>query len=160
MTGIIFLLLTWGGPEPMNVSPGDPIINVPITTLDGTQLKLKDALHNSMCFIISTDCPHCLDALPIIMSQFSETYHTTILFLDPVDKVRAFLKKRPLDEKIDFYTVNHKDLKPYNIKTIPALLGYKAGRLRLAFHGPLNPERGSWLVDMYENPTPIGGRKP
>ena len=137
-------------PEPMKVKPGDPVLKIQINTLAQNTLQLDQVLDSSLCFILSLDCRYCQDAMAIVTSTFADAHHTAILFVDAPAKVKLFLKNNPLPSGIDTYLVNPKELKPHNINTMPALLGYKRGRLKLAFHGPLDQEKANWLLRMYE----------
>ena len=151
MIYILWLMMAFSeGPEPMDVKPGDPVLDIDITDLDQRSFKLYQVLDSSMCFILSLDCSHCTKALPIISQSFAANHHTAILFVDAQEKVRGFLEEADLPREIDVYLVRAEALQPHRIKTLPALLGYRHGHLKLAFHGPLDQKKADWLLRMYE----------
>ena len=75
-----FLYLIGGEPIPMNVHPGDHILDLPLTEVaNGSQTNLKNIIaDDGFCFFLSPDCPHCQSAMANIRNLFGDD---TIVFL-------------------------------------------------------------------------------
>ena len=149
MYSFFLLFLLTGNPEPMNVLPGDPIIEAKIHNLSGDSFELKDVLDTSLCWFLSVDCGACQQAYTHINNVFAERYHTIVVFIDPKESVKAFLRQNPPETQI--YVVDQAQLKPYAIKTVPALLLYRESNLSYAFHGPLHEEGAHKMVNWFED---------
>jgi len=147
---VLLPLLISEDPRAIKVLPDDPVIAIQVQDLQGKEFTLPDVLDTSFCFILSTACPQCQEALSSIETLFTEQQHTVILFLDTAEQVKRFLAKRgPRHANLDIYTVEESELTPYNVKFIPALLSYKKSLLTFAFYGPLPRERAQRMVDWY-----------
>ena len=142
----------WSDPVAIKVTPGDPIIDLEIQTLQGQKLRLDQAIDSSFCFILGTSCKRCEEALINIQRMIVGKHHVAMLFPESPVKVREFAAKHAdLLEGVEIYAVDPQQLEPYNIKIVPALLCYSQSRLTLAFHGIINPKYTQMLLSAYES---------
>ena len=149
MSPIWFCVFWVSFQQPMNVLPGDPIIDVDARDLDGQTDALPDLLDTSLCWVLSVGCDKCLEAYRHINELYVDQFHTVLLFLDEADEVDRFIRRNPTTALVRLVT--HEQLKPYRIEKVPALLLYKESRLAYAFYGPLTAERAhkmnAWFHD-------------
>ena len=151
LISISLCLICLGDPEPMNVYPGMPVLDIVIEDLEGRSYALDVVVDDSFCFVLSTHCPDCLEAMRTIQTMIAPTYHTLFLFVDPVEAVNRHLGAHPIvSENIDIYTIDFDQLKPYNVKYLPTLFAYKNSHLKVGFYGRLDQKNGRWVVDMFE----------
>ncbi len=91
----------------------------------------------------------CKEAINVVDSYFPNKHDTIFLFLDSVENVKEFLQNHPLNENIRIYHVEHNELLPYKIKTLPAILGYYQSMLQLGYYGPIDFERAKMLENAF-----------
>ena len=145
----LFILFLFTYEEPMAVKPGDPILPITVLNMQQETINLPDIMASSMCFILSLDCRFCTDALSVIKTTFSKNHHTIILFNDPWQEVKQFLKQEKSPENVGIFVVDHRKLTPYKITTLPALLAYYKSKLRLGYYGPIDLERAKMIDNAY-----------
>jgi len=132
---ILLMLLEPGdGPKPMKVMPGDPIIDLALRTTDNGLVMLADVSHDSFCFFMSASCPACRSAIPVIRDHFQEN-HVVWIFVDEGLETKEFVAEHGLNEA---YLVRAEDLVPHQITSLPGVLAYRDGKLKYAFHGPID----------------------
>ena len=146
---VLFNMILFQEPEPIAVTPGDPIIDLTIETLDGKKLTLDQVADDTFCFFLSTDCPSCREAVPFIQRELGD-YHVVLLFVKEDKESRAWIKS--LNPGLDGYLVRRQDLAPFNIKTLPALLAYRDSKLKIGFHGTVNAAKCRRMAAFFDNP--------
>jgi hypothetical protein len=146
----VFLIsiFLFGSAEPMNVKVGDPVLNIPVYTMEGVSIPLGSVVSNGFVFILSQECNQCVEAVQAINTRFSDQYYCVVLF---ISKDLAFTAETGLLNTIDAYLVEEESLLPFNIKVTPSLLGYKDSKLWLAYHGRINLEKSHKIIDLFEN---------
>lgn len=128
------LLLFMQGP--LNMKPGDPVPAIPIVSLSNERMILADIITESLCFVLSTECSKCLNALDVIFSHYTANHHVVLMFVDPLDSIHEYRKTRHFPEYFQVFTVDFAQLKPLGLKTLPALFAYKHGNLKGYLNGP------------------------
>ena len=133
---------------PVNALPGDPIIDLNLKTLDGRPAKLDQVLDSSFCFFLSTGCPACKDALPVLEQAFDD-HHVVLVFVEESAETATWVRSQNFS--FDTYLVKSKDLEPFNIKTLPALLAYRDQKLKFGFHGVINAHKCQRMRGLFES---------
>lgn len=147
---LLFALIVFAGDIiPMKVSIGDPVLDIEVTSLDsGDRIHLRDMVENSFCFFFSPGCGYCKNAYPNVATLFGK-YEVFMFFVGGEAEVRQFLKAQN-GETSNVYLVDARDLKTYDIVTLPGAITYKEGKCRTAMHGPMAPRSLARLVAIYE----------
>ncbi|MDJ0837810.1 MAG: hypothetical protein QNK37_14940 [Acidobacteriota bacterium] len=113
-----------------------PLVDIPITSLvNGSKTNFNEVGDNGITFIFTPNCEYCKRAYDLV-AAISETYNCFVLFSGNRKDVLAFLAEKGETDYGHVFLVDAKHLTPYNIKIVPAVLGYRDNQLTLAMHGP------------------------
>lgn len=134
--------------DPINVSLGDPIVDLEIVSLDDREAKAENFLDTGFLIFLSLNCSECLKAIEVYEKLIHENFDSLIL-LDESSREEVHTYFPKYLEKI--YFTNSEDLERLNIKTFPALLGYKNSKLKTAFHGPLTEKNLLMILNHFNN---------
>jgi len=138
-------------PEPIHVKLGDPILPIQIEDSQNNSYRLEDTLSDGFCIFLSTTCGMCTEALPVIEKLLAQNYPCTLLITQNANKELGedFLRlaKHP---KVQVFFVKPEFLKQFNIKKLPAVLGYLENQLVQAYHGPINHENAERMLRIME----------
>lgn len=145
MTVAMLCLMFFGEMVPIKVRVGDPVINLPITSLEtGAETNLKDIIDEGFVFFLSPECDYCQKAMANL-SPIEDEFSTIMIFVGEEKDIRLFLNKYKRDIGTAFL-VNEKHLLPHGLVTFPAVLTYHDGKNRVAMHGPMTPTNLRRLV--------------
>ncbi|MDJ0838103.1 MAG: hypothetical protein QNK37_16425 [Acidobacteriota bacterium] len=145
---LLFILIFMGDPIPMKVNVGDPVLDLPVTSLsNGSETNLKELLSEGFCFFLAPSCGYCKKAMPNI-----KTYMTGMniiyIFVGEKDEAAAFAKEH-IGVQNNVFMVDTELLKPHSIVTFPAVITYKDEKCRVAMHGPMRPKDLDLLLKLY-----------
>lgn len=139
-----FLLMTLIAQKPLNVSVGDPVLDLKLTNLEtGETLPLEALMIDGFCIFLSPTCPKCEEAFENL-NVITEEFHYVLIFTGDKETIKNFVKDKGYPPE-NIYTVTQKQLDRYDINTVPAVVAYKDNKVRVAMHGPLNLKNVSRL---------------
>jgi len=136
--------------DAISVAPGDPILEMPLITLEKQPVWLEDVAESTFCFFLTSECPACSDAIPMIEKSL-QGFHVIFIFISNSinnSDLLEWLEEQQFSHSV--YMVDETHTSTHNIKKVPALLAYKNGLLKFAFHGPVNEGITHKMIRYYE----------
>ena len=135
---ILFLFMMGSNP---NIDVGDPVPELVLSSFQGGEYRLPDLVGTNgiFFFILSEDCPYCVEALDTIESLFD--LNKTIIALVNPDPNSPTFRRFP-----HVYRIDGGQLEKYNIQVLPFLVGCKHGSIVIGYHGQFSPDRADWVM--------------
>ena len=132
-----------------------PLIDLPLVGLsEGNNSNFKLAGDNKITFFFTPTCEFCKRAYDLI-AVLGEEQPCLAIFAGKKEDVISFLDEKGVEEKGHVFLVNPKDLVPFNIRHIPAVIGYKDNQLTMAMHGPLGVEDSEKILSLHYSASRI-----
>lgn len=132
-----------------------PTVDLPLIHLaSGEKTNFKKVGQNGFTMILSSGCGVCEKAFNVL-SVLGRDYPTTLLFAGSVPSIHEFLKNQGAKNLENVYVVDARNLVPYNIKTVPTILGYENNKLTMAFYGPMDETDVDQLLQLHVNHSRI-----
>lgn len=132
-----------------------PTVDLPLTHLEsGNKTNLQKIGQDGITMVLSSTCGTCEKAV-VLSNMLHKEYPTNLLFAGSPSSIKEFLKNFGVKDTDRVYLVNPKDLATYNIRTVPAILGYDANQLTMAFHGPVDATDMDLVINLHENRSKV-----
>jgi len=135
----------------INIALNSPAIDLPVVSLiNGRKLNFKDFGDEGLTFFLTPQCEFCKRSYDLLMALGAK-YHCYVIFAGKQADVISFLDEKQVEQRDNVFLVDAKLLVPFNIRRVPAVLGFKGNKLSMAMHGPLNMEDYGTIVQLHEN---------